>query len=345
MSSSFSAQDYKFKANPEYYGGKPPVPELNFPAYSGNDSANLAMVQGEIDWTGQFIPNVDKVYTSKNPNNHYWFPPGNIFSLMPNLKDPILSQPVVRQAMSMAIDRNALSTKAEYGYEKPAQPYAVLPTSSSWVDPSLPEKDKKFTFNPTGAEALLEKAGYHKNASGVLESPNGTPLKFNLIVVSGWTDWDAEASMVAQDLKQIGIQVNVQQEQQGAYQSQLSSHKFQLALPASTGGPNPYYIDQALYSTKGGGNYEQFSNSSLDAALNAFAQTTDEAKQKQAMYQVERIVAEQLPTIPLVCGATWYEYNTSKYTGWPDANNAYVSPSLWSYPAAAIVVMHLKPVS
>lgn len=63
------------------------------------------------------------------------------------------------------------------------------------------------------------------------------------------------------------------------------------------------------------------------------------------MYQVERIVAEQLPTIPLVCGATWYEYNTSKYTGWPDANNAYVSPSLWSYPAAAIVVMHLKPVS
>ncbi|WAH37619.1 ABC transporter substrate-binding protein [Alicyclobacillus dauci] len=343
---SFSAQDYKFKANDNYYLGKPSVPELNFPAYSSNDTADLALAQGGVAWGGAFIPNIDKVFTSKSSHNKYWFPPNNDVMLVPNLKNPILSQPVVRKAMSMAINRDDISQKGEYGYEKVASPTAVLlPNNQDWMDPNLPQADQSFTYDPTGAEKLLQSAGYKKNSSGVYQTPDGKPLSFTLQVVAGWTDWDMDAQLLAQQLGKIGIKVQVQQQQYAGYEAALKDHKFDLAVASSGGGPNPYYIYQTVFGKTGQFNYEQWSDPTTDAALSDFSQTTDTTKQKQDIYKVERIVAEQLPTIPLVYGATWYEYNDSQYTGWPDAQNPYVTPAPWAWPAPEIILMDLKPTS
>ncbi|MFB5192927.1 ABC transporter substrate-binding protein [Alicyclobacillus fastidiosus] len=339
----FSAQDYTMKANPNYYGGTVPVPEINFPAYNSNDSANLAVAQGQVDWAGQFIQNVDKVYAGKSSNNKYWFPPNNVVSLLPDLKNPLLSQKVVREALSDAINRTDLAQKGEYGYVQVASPTTILPTNKDWIDPNLPAADQKFTYDTATADKLLEGAGFKKNSNGIYESPSGQPLSFNLDVVSGWTDWDADAQILAENLKQAGIQVNVQQMQYAGYEAALQSHKFDLAIASSGGGPNPYYIDENVYASTGSMNYEQWNDPATDAAFQAFESTSDPQKQKQAMYTFEKIAAEQLPTIPLFYGGTWYEYNTKNYTGWPDASNPYVSPAPWSWPAAGIVIMHLKP--
>ncbi|MFB5193254.1 ABC transporter substrate-binding protein [Alicyclobacillus fastidiosus] len=338
----FSAQDYTMKANPNYWGGTVPVPEVNFPAYNSNDSANLALAQGGVDWGGQFIQNIDKVYGSKSPNNKYWFPPNNIVTLMPNLKNSILGDKTVRQAISMAVNRNDISTKGEYGYEPVATPSGIFSTMSAWQDPNLPAADQKFTYDPTAAKKLLTDAGY-KLVNGVMTSPSGQPLKFTLDVVSGWTDWDADAQLVSEELKQIGIQVNVNQLQYAGYEAALQSHKFDMAIASSGSGPNPYYIFDNLLESHGSNNYEQWNNSATDQAFAAFESTTDQTKQKQAIYTVEQQLAENLPVIPLVYGATWYEYSTKDYTGWPDQSNPYVSPAPWSWPAAGIVIMHLKP--
>ncbi|MFB5192413.1 ABC transporter substrate-binding protein [Alicyclobacillus fastidiosus] len=342
--STFSPEDYTMKANPNYYGGKLSVPEVDFPAYNSNDSADLALSTGSLDWTGLFIPNIDKVYSSKNQNNKYWFAPGGLNLLTPNLKNPLLGNQVVRQAISMAVNRNDLSQKAEYGYEKVANPTGlILPTFQSWVDPNLPKTDTTFTFDPTGAEKLLQSAGFKKNGSGIYVSANGQALSFKLIVPSGWTDWDQDAALIAAQLKQIGIQINVQQEQYAGYQSDLSSHKFDLALVSTNVGPSPYYVYQNTFGTGASTNYEQWSDPKTDQALADFASTTNETEQKQDIDKLEKIVSEQLPAIPLIYGAEWYEYNDSQYTGWPDANNPYVTPAPFSYPAEEIVLLHLKP--
>ncbi|QQE77892.1 ABC transporter substrate-binding protein [Alicyclobacillus sp. SO9] len=340
---SFTSQDIKYKANPNYYKGKPPVPEVEIPAYNGNNSATLALTQGKLDWTGLFIPNIKKIYTSKKSTNNYWFPPTQIFSLLPNFQNPLLSKKVVRQAMSLAINRKALAQKAEYGFEQVAQPNAVSPSQSKWLDPNLTASEKSFTYSVSKAKQLLQNAGYKENGSGVMVSPSGKQLKFNLITVAGWTDWDMQASMIAQDLKQIGIKVNVQQEQNASYQANLKAHKFQLAVSAANGGPNPYYVFDALLRTKGASNWMAYSNKTVDKALNTFAGTTDPTKQKQSIYTIEKVMANDLPTIPLTYNATWYEFSTAKYTGWPSKNNPYVSPSVWNRPAASIILMHLKP--
>ncbi|MCL6626551.1 MAG: ABC transporter substrate-binding protein [Alicyclobacillus shizuokensis] len=342
--SSFSSQSYTLKANPNYYLGKPPVPEIEFPAYSSNDSLNLALANGQVTWASCFFANIDKVYTSKSPHNKYWSAPNNDVQLVPNLKNPILNNLTVRKAISMAINRSELIQKGEYGLFPAAHPTGVLmPTMKQWLDPNLPKQDQRFTYDPQKAVRLLEQAGFKKNKNGIFETPDGEPLSFSLLVVSGWTDWIADAQLLMQDLRKIGIQLQVEQQQYGGYMSALQNHKFDLALVSTGNGPNPYYIYKSSFATGAVNNYGGWSDPATDQALREFASTTDKAAQKQALYKVERIIAEKMPTIILFEGPALYEYNDSDYTGWPTASNPYATPAAWAWPAPEIVLMHLKP--
>lgn len=344
--SKFTAQGYTFAANPDYYLGKPPVNEIEVPAYSGNDSADLALAKGQVDWGGVMIPSVQSTYAAKSPNNKFWYPPSNVVMLYTNLKDPLLSQLPVRQAISMAIDRTEISNKGEYGYTKPASATGlVLPNNQAWVDPSLSSSQTTFKYDPSGAEKVLENAGFKKNSSGVFVSPKGKPLSFTLQVVSGWSDWDASCSLIAQQLKKVGIDVKVDQVQYGAYASALKDHKYQLAMSWTNTGPTPYYLYQNMLNTNGNYNVEDYSNSTTDQILSDFSQTTDVSQQKQDIYKLEKLMIQQLPSIPVFYGPYWYDYNDSRFSGWPSSSSPYVTPTPYSWPAPAIVVMNLKPKS
>ena len=72
----FGPQVYTFVRNPNFVmANHLYIDGLRFPAFSGNASADLAVINGDIDWAGDFIPNAQQAYVSKDPkNNHYWFP-------------------------------------------------------------------------------------------------------------------------------------------------------------------------------------------------------------------------------------------------------------------------------
>ncbi|AUW93434.1 MAG: ABC transporter substrate-binding protein [Sulfobacillus thermotolerans] len=342
---SFTAQAYTYKANPLYWGGEPKVKKLQYLDYSGNESATLALASGKIDWTDLFFPHINRVYVSKDPQyNHYWFSVGGTNMLYPNLKNPILSNLAVREAISDAINRTQLWKVGEYGYEKPATPTAlILPPEKSWQDPNLPAKDTQFTYSPSKAIKLLESAGFKRNAQGIFTTPSGTPLSFTIDVPTGWTDWDTDCSLMAQDLKQIGINATVQELSFGAYYSNITTGNYQLAMSWSGAGSTPYYLYQSLLEPKNPGNFEQWSNPVTTAALNQYRTSSNLAVQRQAIYTLEKAVAQNLPAIPLIYGATWFEYSTKYFTGWPTAQNPYAQPAPYNYPAEGIVLTHLTP--
>ncbi|MDA8194854.1 MAG: ABC transporter substrate-binding protein [Thermaerobacter sp.] len=345
LAQSFTPEAYTFAANPNYWGGKPKVATLKYLDYTGNQSATLALTSGKIDWTDLFIPHINRVYVSKAPQyNHYWFSTGGTNMLYPNLKNPLLANLAVRQAISYAINRSQLSTVGEYGYEAPATPTGlVLPPEKSWIDPNLPAQDQSFQYDPAKAVQLLTQAGFKKNSQGIFVSPSGQPLSFTLNVPTGWTDWDTDCSLIAQDLKQIGIAVTVSQVSFGTYYSDITTGHYQLAMSWSSMGPTPYYLYQGLLSPGNPGNFEQWSNPATTAALQAYHNTSSSTAQHQAIYQLEKTFAANLPAIPLIYGATWFEYSTKHFVGWPTANNAYAQPAPYNYPAEAIVVTHLRP--
>ena len=162
-------QNIVYKANPKYWQpGEPHIATVNYPAFTTNDTANTWLANGQAQWGSQFIPSIQQYYLSKSSNYHYWFPPVANVSIFINLKNPILANPAVRQAMAYAINRNQASQIGEYGYEPASnQSGIVTPTFSSWLDTSQAATfGSNYAYNPSKAISILTAAGFHKGSDG-----------------------------------------------------------------------------------------------------------------------------------------------------------------------------------
>ncbi len=142
-------------------------PRCCYPAFTSNDPANTYLATGQAQWGSQFIPNINAFYTSKSPDNHYWFPPIANVSLIPNLTVPGLSNVAVRQAMAYAIDRNKVARSASTATSRAAnQTGIVTPTFSAWMDTAAAAK-YNYGYNPAKAKQILAQAGFTMGSDGI----------------------------------------------------------------------------------------------------------------------------------------------------------------------------------
>ena len=347
-----SAQNITYVANPHYWQpGEPKLAKVLYPAFTSNDPANTYLATGQAQWGSQFIPNIESFYTSKSPDNHYWFPPIANVTLIPNLTVPGLNNAAVRQAMAYAIDRNRVSQIGEYGYEPPAnQTGIVTPTFSSWEDTSAASQ-YDYTYNPAKAKQILTSAGFKMGSNGIFASPSGKPLSFTVINIGGYSDWVASMQVIQQDLKTVGIQITTDNLSQNDFLSRLYNGDYQLAYNNQQGGPSPYYeFRQWLYSAnsapigkQAASNWERYSNPATDALINQYATTTSQAQQQQIVDQLQQVLLKDVPFIPVTEEVAWYQYNTSKFTGWVTQSDPYAVPAAYFYPDMGQVLLHLAP--
>jgi len=342
-----------YLANPHYWQpGLPKIAKVLYPAFTSNDPANTYLATGKAQWGSQYIPNINAVYASKSPNNHYWFPPIGNVSLIPNLTLPGLNNVLVRQAMAYAIDRNQVSSTGEGGEEPPAnQSDIAVPTFSSWLDAAAQAK-YNYGYNPAKAESLLQQAGYTKGSDGIY-AKGGQKLAFTAINIGGYSDWVASMAVIQSELKKVGIGLTPQNLAQNDYTARLYAGNFQLAYYNQTPGPTPYYeFRQWLYSAgsapigkNASTNWERYINPATDKLLDSYALTTDPAAQHAIVDQLQQIVLSEVPFIPMTQEVGWFQYNTGSFTGWPTPQDPYAIPAQYAAPDEGIVLLHLAPKS
>lgn len=337
----FSPQVYTLTKNKLYWRqGEPYLDALRYPAYTSNDDAQLAAVNQEIDWGGIFIPNAQKVFVEPHPKtNKYWYAPvGGPVALYLNLTEAPFNNVHVRRAISYALNRDALYKVAEYGYEPPSNAALIQPQFiKKWGDPTA-IKTYTNSANIAKAKAELALAGNPDLSKNV-----------TLHVVDGWTDWVEQVTLIANDLKALGMNVTVQPLQFGDWFSDLQTGKFDMQICWTDAGYSPFTIyrdhflstNMAPVGQVGGNNWERYSNPKMDSLINAFQRTSNAKQQITLLKQMERIAATDVPIVPLTIGAQWYEYNTTKFTGWPDGKHPYDLPAPWAAPENGIVVQHL----
>ncbi|MFI9597495.1 ABC transporter substrate-binding protein [Nonomuraea sp. NPDC052265] len=336
--SKFSAQLYELVKNPSYWQpGKPEVPVLRFPAYTAN-ALQTALQQGEVDWAGAFVPDIQKIYVRDKPEqNKFYFPPEGVVALLPNLTNPVLARPEVRAAMSLAIDRDKIVRVAERGYTKVAHPTGVpMPGGQAYVPPEYREAAYKVDV---------------EKARDLLKDVDPARLKFTLLVPSPFTDWVNAAQLIREDLAKIGITVETRGVAFADWVSKVGKGDYDLSIRATPAGPTPYsqmrtMLSGALAEPVGEsatGNYERWKDAETDKLIDAYAATEDLAEQQQAVQGLARIMAEKMPTLPLFYSPAWAQYRTDKYVGWPSEQDPYAMPSPYTSPDAAVVLLHLKP--
>jgi peptide/nickel transport system substrate-binding protein len=347
--SSCSPQVIKYKKNPSYWqSGKPTIDTVYYPAFTSNDPANQQLASGKAQWGSQFIPNINAYYLKKSPDNHYWFPPVVNVAVYINQTNPLLKDLAVRQAMAYAIDRNKVSQIGEYGYEPPSnQTGIVTPTFSEWLDQGLA---KKVDYNPQKAEQILQQAGY-KKSNGVYHSPDGKPLSFTMINIGGYSDWVASAQIVEQELKAVGINVTPENLSSQTYDSDVYNGRYDLAYDGNqTAGPSPYYELRSFLYSKGsapigksaGSDWERYSNPQTDKLIEEYAATADSSKQHSIVRQLEAVMVNQIPVIPVTEGVDWYQYNTKDLSGWVTKGDPFARPAAYVNPDWGVMLLHLK---
>ncbi len=348
---SFTPQIYSLVKNPNYWQpGKPVVNEITFPAFDSNTSSELALDSGQIEWGGDYIPNIQQTYINRDPvHNHYWFPPSDVVMLYVNTAKYPFNLLPVRQAISDALDRNQLDKVAENGYEPIASPTGlVLPIAKSYLDPAY--ANTVFTQNTSMSEQLLQSAGFTKGSDGYYADKNGKEISFGIDVVTGYTDWITQCQIMASELKAVGINATVNSINYNAYYNALQMGQFSVGISWTNPGPTPYYIyDSLLLSANtapigqsANSNWERWSDPNTDKLLNQFATTNDPAVQQQAIAGLQKIMVEQLPSIPLTNEPYWAEYSTAQFTGWPDPGHPYAVPSPFMAPDSEIVLLNLQ---
>ena len=355
---SFTDAAYTLEANPLFRDGAPAIKEVQDIGIDSNQSSEDLLKTGKLDWVGQFIANPDGVTAN-----------GKI-STMNQQQDPTVimtcadasmgckgaqTDPAVRQALNVAIDRAAISSKAFAGLSGEASPsFALLPRDEKWLsDPALavsPQEPDAAT-----AEGILEAAGFTKGSDGFY-GKDGTAIELDLFSPDGWTDYNDAAKLISSQAAKAGIRVNARTVSEAEYWTPISTGDFQLALYGLTQSlvADPFSnYDQYFTTTASakvgeeptkGQNYSRYTNPIVDDAVKQAGATQDEGIKKTAYAAVQTEIARDLPYIPVVLNASQSFFNTADFTGWPSESDMYAAPLPYLSTASAVVLTHLRPV-
>jgi peptide/nickel transport system substrate-binding protein len=337
---SFSPIKVIYQKNPKYFGiagmSKAPDTVTGLPQEPGADQV-LDLEKGVFDWNetndadrGGFATD----YVAKDPaHNHYWIPAAGLVTLYLNLAKAPFNDPKFRLALNDAINRKAVSLRANInGYEAAVSQTGLLPANSNLLPASVPDSGS-VSYNPAKAKQILISDGYHYSG-GKLIGKNGQPVSFSLQTIQGFVDWLGDAEEIAAELGQIGISVQVSQVQFSAGVSNVFSGEYDAAIYFGGLGTTPYSDYQALLASylsapvgkPAAGDYERLGSSQVDGLLNEVASTTSAATQDTAIGAIASYVYNSVPVIELTIQPGWFEYTTKHYTGWPDASDPYADP-------------------
>jgi peptide/nickel transport system substrate-binding protein len=260
----------------------------------------------------------------------------------------------VRQAIYDAMDRGQLNKQALAGFGEVGSPTLLVPAvNKKWITDSGNETLPQ-SANVTAAKAALTSDGWTVPASGYA-TKGGKELDLTVNVVSGWTDYDTDCTLLKGQLAAVGINLTVNQVAQNAWSSAETSGKFELSLNSVNPGASasPYYIYNNYLSTaataqvgkSAATNTSRFSDPTVDATLKKIATTSpsDTASLLADYGTIQKTVVKDLPIIPIYVNQALTEFNNSQATGWPTADNLYAFPEPWKAWDNGIVLKSIRP--
>ncbi|WP_427117210.1 ABC transporter substrate-binding protein [Pseudarthrobacter scleromae] len=350
---SFQAQSFVLKKNPNYWQpDKQKIAGIKMLAFAGNDGANLAAVNGDVDWAPQYIPNIEKTFVSKDKEHrHYWFPAtGAMINWQLNTTKAPFNDIEVRKALSMAVDREQVTTIGMSGYAEAADCTGLSGNYETWKNNEVKENCTWTKLDVQKANELLDKAGYPKGADGKRTLKDGEPFEFKISVGASSSDWLSVANVIAQNLAEVGVTAKVESPDWAAVVAGYETGDFDSGIVWSANDPSPYkYFNSSMgtatvkpVGTKTFDNYHRFGDTTADALLAEFAAEADESKQKDIANKLQEEYDESAPLVPLFSGPEWGAFNDARFTGWPTEDNPYATLSVRS-PTTVLVLTTLEP--
>ena len=357
----FTPQVYEQCRNPHYWDAENlKVDCLRMPQLADNPQVLSALAEGTLDWATSFIPDIDNTFVAKDPEHHkYWFTPSSLVSLQVSMTTPdennrkAFNDVNFRRALSMLIDRQTIVDIAGYGYPLVNDdPASLGELYASFANPEVEAQFGQYAkFDLEAGIAALDEAGYiDADGDGFRDNPDGTPITIDFMVPNGWTDWIDAVQIAMESLTEAGLNVSMSTPEAAVWTSGLIAGEFSMTLNALASAADPYFPYIRSFNPNDFGKSRftapHWENAELSELLAQYTQTKDPEEAKAIMDQAQMIVAENLPIIPIYNSPSFYQYNTSRFTGWADAENPKYSPVVSNAnPARLLQLLDLDPVA
>lgn len=295
--------------NPTYWGRPPVWDNVTFRPIA-NDAARLAaLLSGTVDLIDK-VPMNDVARLRGDARVSLFIHDGNrTMFLVPDTarettpfaldRDgrPLLQNPLrdlrVRRALSLAINREALTERAMDGLATPAN-QAAPAGMFGWSDRIPPA-----AYDPAAARRLLAEAGFPQGFRLTLHCSNGRYVN------------DRQTCLqVAQMLSRIGVETQAEAEPQSVFMSRMTRFDASLLLNGwGSYGDNLIVLRQAVHSVDerrgyGGFNRGRYANAEVDRLIETAAQTIDQDRRAALQQQAMERAMDDLGVIPLYT-ASW----------------------------------------
>ena len=293
-------KDVVIARNDEYWGEKAKLEKVRFNVVPDVTTRALELRKGSADVASPRSLVSDMVLTlQRDPKLAVLSPPGTVMQYMGfNLRDPILKDVRVRQAIAYAINREPLIHYLWRDYARPAN--SVLPPESWAYDGNT----ASYNYDPQRARQLLDAAGY----------PAHDGVRFHLTMKTSTEESSRlMAAIFQQQLREVGIALDIRSFESATFFADVTRGEFQVySLRWIGGNQDPDIFDLVFNSDRfppRGANRGFYSNPRVDELIGQARRELDLGKRKLLYAEVQQILARDLPYVDL-----WYFDNVLVYS-------------------------------
>ena len=307
--------------NPDYFvKGRPYLDGIRYTVIKDRATRYAALQAGRQDipfiWeiaktpaeaTKQAMPQFSLLESSTNVNDH----------ILVNLTRPLFKEPKIRTAISLAVDRKGYIQAGRQGAAVIGglmlpKPYGVwgLPEAEQKKIPGFGDPGKQ----KAEAKKLLAEMGYGPSK----------PLKITVSTraISPYTEI---ASYIIDQLKQVGIDANLEQVETGVWHAKMTRREFEVAVNLTGIGPDDpdanFYENFKCGSAR---NYSDYCNAEIDSLIDKQSQTLDPKRRLQIVNEIDKRL--QLDGARLMLG-----WSKEYVVMWPYVKNLVPHQSIYNY--------------
>jgi len=285
--------------NNDYWGDKAKLERVRFSVVPDETTEALELRKGSGDIAINILTPDTVATLAKDSSLMIERGPGTRLAYLGfNLRDPILKDVRVRQAIAYALDKRPM---IEYLWRGEAQAARSIVPAQSWAyNGNVPGYD----HDPEKAKQLLETAGY----------PAVNGVRFHITMKTS-TDANTKlmVAVIQQQVREVGIALDIRSFEFATFFSDVQHGAFQMyGLRWIGGNEDPDIFEYAFHSSKfppNGANRVYYSNLQVDALINQARREIDPAVRRPIYAEVQLQVAEDVPYINL-----WYLDNVMVHT-------------------------------
>jgi peptide/nickel transport system substrate-binding protein len=286
-----SQQYIEIVPNESYFGGRPYLDRVIFKIVPDNTNLLLQLQTGEVDMVIGVPPGEVNRLLHKNPSLKIYPISGRVYYYIGyNLNNPLFSSVNVRQALTMAIDRQGIIDALLYGYGKPS--FGPLPPMVTWA---YSQQVKEIPYDPKRAKAQLAEEGWTDHDGDGWLDKEGNTFKFTLKTNAG-NQLRSDVAVIVQDqLRRIGIQVEIQTIERATLIQKLRQKQFDAYMGGwSTSfniDPTPIFHSSSVNLF----NFISYANPRVDHLIEIGREEMDRSKAAKIWKEMQEVIYHDQP--------------------------------------------------